>query len=373
MKITAVETFPVRVPLVPSHRMISALGRHEVSQYVLVRVTTDTGIDGAGEATVLPRWSGETVWGAKAIIDEVFGPALIGIDPEDIAEVDGILDRLSVGNWFAKSAIEMACWDIVGKAKRQPIYELLGGAQRSTDIRCRFSMGAYDPERARNRTAELVREGFTTIKVKVGTKLAKDVERVRIVREVAGDEIDLVIDANGGFDVETAIEAARQLEDTQISLFEQPTPRGDFQGLAEVRRETGLKVMADDICFDYFDALECIRANACDVISIYPGKNGGIRKSQRIAELAADHGVACSIGSNLELDIACAAMAQLVVGCKNLQVESYPGDILGPTYHEQRVVTNRLVIEGPIVQLNDAPGLGVTVDWELVQTLWPTA
>ena len=68
-----------------------------------------------------------------------------------------------------------------------------------------------------------------------------------------------------------------------------------------------------------------------------------------------------------------AAMAQLVVGCKNLQVESYPGDILGPTYHEQRVVTNRLVIEGPIVQLNDAPGLGVTVDWELVQTLWPTA
>ncbi|WP_166820130.1 mandelate racemase/muconate lactonizing enzyme family protein [Thalassoroseus pseudoceratinae] len=373
MRITSVETFPVRVPLVPSHRMISALGRHEVSQYVLVRIETENGLEGAGEATVLPRWSGETVWGAKAIIDEVFAPALIGVDPEDIEKVDEILDQLSVGNWFAKSAIEMACWDVVGKSKVQPIFELLGGPKRSSEIRCRFSMGAYDPDRARNRTVELLRDGFTTIKVKVGTNLADDVERVRIVREVAGDEIDLVIDANGGFDVETAIEAARQLEDARVTLFEQPTPRGDFQGLAQVRRETGLKVMADDICFDLNDALECIRADACDVISIYPGKNGGIRKSQRIAELAAEYGVACSIGSNLELDVACAAMAQLVVGCENLQVESYPGDILGPIYHERRIVTDPLAIEGPIVRLNDSPGLGVNVDWELVRELWPSA
>ncbi len=371
MKITSIETFPVRVPLVPSHRMISALGRHEVSQYVLTRVETDAGLVGAGEATVLPRWSGETVWGAKAIIDEVFAPGLVGVDPEDIDEVDRILDQLSVGNWFAKSALEMACWDIVGKAKGKPIYELLGGPQRSTAIRCRFSMGAYDPDRARNRTAELVRDGFTTIKVKVGTNLDEDVERVRIVREVAGDKIDLVIDANGGFDTRTAIEAARQLEDARISLFEQPTPRGDFQGLADVRRETGLTIMADDICFDYNDALECIRADACDVISIYPGKNGGIRKSQRIAELAAENGVACSIGSNLELDIASAAMGHLVVGCKNLQVEQYPGDILGPIYHERRVVTDPLSISGPIIELNDSPGLGVTVDWNMVRTLWP--
>jgi len=367
MKITHIETYPVKIPVKPERRMISALGQHTVSRYVLVRVLTDAGIEGAGEATVIPRWSGETVWGARALIDRVLAPELIGCDPADIVEIDRRMDAACLHNWFAKAALEMACWDIVGKAEGKPVYELLGGAVRPLAIRSRYSMGAYEPERASARAKELVAAGFTTIKVKVGRDATADVERVRVVREAIGPELELTIDANCGWQVDTAIRAIREMADYKVALVEQPTPDGDYAALARVRRETGLPVMADDICFNLVHAQELVRNDCCDVISVYPGKQGGIRKAREIIDFAARNNVACSIGSNLELDIATAAMAHLVAASPNMQVEKYPGDMLGADYHEIRVAKNPVLIEGPITTITSAPGLGVDVDWQLVK------
>lgn len=346
--------------------MISSLGQHILSDYVLVRIGTDAGIEGVGEATVMPRWSGETVWGAKAVIDFCLAPLLIGCDPHAIAEIDRRIDRACAHNWFAKSAIEMACWDIQGKAAGKPVYELLGGACRPGSIVCRFSMGAYEPDRARRRAKELVSEGFNTIKVKVGGDPDRDLERVRIVRDAIGPDRPIVIDANCGWDAETAIRCVNALEDCRIALVEQPTPDGDYESIARVRRAVKPPVMADDMCFNLIHARELIRNDACDVISLYPGKNGGIRKSKEIAEFAARHGVACSIGSNLEWDIGTAAMGHLVVACSNMQVEKFPGDMLGPEYHEIRIARNPLEIKGPVVTITDRPGLGIDVDWDTV-------
>lgn len=370
MKITRIVTFPVEIPLKPERRMISALGQHTVSRYLLVRVETDAGIDGAGEATVMPRWSGETVWGAQALIDRVFAPLIVGRDPHDIDGLAKLMDQAAAHNWFAKSAIEMACWDILGKVAGKPVYELLGGAARPLAIRCRFSMGAYDPDRARRRAQELVDEGFTTIKVKVGTDPDADVERVTIVRDVIGPDREIVIDANCGWDAATAIAAFNRMEERglNVGLFEQPTHNGDYAALAEVRQAISAKVMADDIVFDLVHARECIRNNAADVISVYPGKNGGIARTKQIVDYCAKHNVPCSIGSNLELDIATAAMCHTVVACPNLQVETYPGDILGPDYHEISIAKNPISIAGPIVTISDAPGLGVDVDWGVVES-----
>ena len=337
MKITHIETYPVCIPVKPERRMISALGQHTVSRYVLVRVLTDTGLEGAGEATVIPRWSGETVWGAQALIDRVLAPELIGCDPLDVVEIDRRMDASCLHNWFAKAAIEMACWDIRGKAAGQPVYNLLGGAKRPLSIRSRYSMGAYEPERASARARELIALGFTTIKVKVGRDPAADVQRVRAVRAAIGPEIELTIDANCGWDADTAIDCLRQLKDCRLALVEQPTPDGDYAVLARVRREIGLPIMADDICFNLVHARELVRNACCDVISVYPGKQGGIRKAVQIVDYAAAHNLPCSIGSNLELDVGTAAMAHLVVGCQNMQVEKFPGDVLGADYHEVRI------------------------------------
>lgn len=367
MKIQAIETYPVAIPLKPERRMISALGRHEVSRFVLVRLRTDEGIDGLGEATVTPRWSGETVWGARALIDRVLAPVLIGCDPADVAEIDRRMDAVCSRNWFAKSAIEMACWDAVGKEAEKPLFELLGGAVRPLSFRCRFSMGAYDVEKARRVAAERVAAGFTTIKVKVGGEPDDDIRRVRAVRETIGDEIELVVDANGGWYADTAIRCLGDLTDCRIALVEQPTRDGDYAALARVRGETGHKILADDICFDLVHARELIRQQCCDAISVYPGKQGGLRKARTMIELAAAHGIPCTIGSNLEWDVATAAMAHLVVAAKNLQIESIPGDVLGPSYHEFSIARQPIEIEGPCVTITDRPGLGIEIDWETVR------
>lgn len=366
MKITRVESYMVRVPLKPERRMVSALGRHDVSDYVVVRLSVDSGIEGVGEATVTPRWSGETVWGARAAIDRLLAPRLVGVDVNDVAEIDRRLDAAAVGNHFAKAALEMACWDVCGKAAGKPVYELLGGPCREHQVRCRFSLGAYEPERAARIAAERVAEGFTTIKVKVGGPVEDDLARVRAVREAIGPRVDLLVDANAAWDTATAIEALGRMADCRLVLVEQPTPRGDFAALATVRREAGLPVMADDICFDLADARELIDRQACDVISIYPGKQGGLRKAMAVASLAAEAGVACTIGSNLEWDIATSAMGQLVLAHPNVQVERYPGDMLGPVYHELRLARNPIRIEGPLVTVPGGPGLGIDVDWDAV-------
>lgn len=347
--------------------MISALGRHDESKFVLVRLETDDGIVGAGEATVTPQWSGETVWGAQAIIEKLFAPLVTGCDPADIDTISGRMDGVAVGNWFAKSAIEMACWDVVGRSQQKPVYELLGGACRPLTIRNRFSLGAYEPRVAAERAAALVANGFQTIKVKVGTDPEQDVERVRAVREAIGQDIELTIDANGGWDEQRASSCLAKMRDCHIALVEQPLPRGNYHGLKELRRATGHKILADESCFDEVHLQELLLFECCDAITLYPGKQGGIAKACRMARIAGEHGIPCTIGSNLEWDVGAAAMMQFIVASPNVRIETIPGDCLGPSYHEFAVVTNPLTIDGPFTTLPAAPGLGVEVDWALVE------
>jgi len=367
MKIASIEAIPVRIPLTAERRMISALGRHDVSQFVVVRLTTDTGIVAAGEATATPRWSGETVWGVQAIIQNLFAPLLEGFDLDDLPAIDTRMDLAAIDNWFAKSAIEMACWDALGKAAQRPVYELLGGAVRPLTIRNRFSMGAYAPEVAAERAKQRIAAGFTTIKVKVGTGPELDVQRVHAVREAIGPDNHLTIDANGGWNDEQARYCLKKIADCNVELVEQPLPRGDYSQLRKLRLDTGIKVLADESCFDEVHLRELILHDCCDAVTLYPGKQGGIAKARKLASIAADAGIPCTIGSNLEWDIGAAAMMQFVVSTPNVQIEQIPGDCLGPSYHEFSIVRNPLKIEGAFTSLNPEPGLGIDVDWDLIE------
>lgn len=367
MKISEIETIPVRIPLKPERRMKSALGSHEVSEFVLVRLTTDSGVVGCGEATATPRWSGETVRGVQAMIDDVLAPAVIGCDVSDIDQIDRRMEGVTVYNWFARSAIEMACWDAVGKAQDQPVYELLGGPTRDLTIRNRFSLGAYPPEIAAERAAERVAAGFQTIKVKVGTGNETDIARVKAVREAIGADIEMTIDANGGWSDEDARYCLPRLEEFDIRLVEQPLPRGNYRQLKALRSDLGIRVLADESCFDMEELLELVHQDCCDAITLYPGKQGGIQRAVRMAAVAAEYGIPCTIGSNLEWDPGAAAMMHFIVAAPNVCLEEIPGDCLGPSYHEFSIVTDPLQIEGPFTTLTDRAGLGVEVDWEKVE------
>jgi L-alanine-DL-glutamate epimerase-like enolase superfamily enzyme len=337
----------------------SSLGTHPVSRYLLVEVGTEEEVWGVGEATVSAVWSGETAAGARALIEEYLGPALMGRDATDIPGALVAMDRVVWGNPFTKAALEMALWDVWGQAEGRPVYELLGGACRSLEMPIRFSLAAGTPEGTAALAARRVSEGFRTIKVKVGTDPAADVSRVRAVREAVGPDVRLTIDANGGWDAETAIGAVREMGPFDLALVEQPTPREDLGAMARVRRAVDVPVMADESVFTLAEAREALRREAADVLSIYPGKNGGIWRSREIAELAAESGVACAVGSNLELDVATAAMCHLAVAVPNVAAERFPGDLLGPLYYQESVVREPIRYTGGAVHCPLGAGLGV--------------
>jgi muconate cycloisomerase len=200
------------------------------------------------------------------------------------------------------------------------------------------------------------------LKVKVGLDLAGDLARVRAVREEAGPTVKLTIDANCGWNATTARHALDQLHPMNLLVAEQPIAPGDNEAMAALRTLCGIPIMADESVFTAADAWNVLRAHAADVISIYPGKNGGIAAAIEIAHLAGAAGVACHVGSNLELGIGSAAMLHLAAAVPAIDSSTYPADILGPHYHESDLLTIPLQLEPDGARVPDGPGLGVELD-----------
>lgn len=363
MKITAIETIPISVGVDRRVGQVQdAKGFRFTSHLLVIVVHTDAGIDGLGEFNGSPDWSGETQGGAKALIDGHLAPRLIGEDPRRIRLCMGKLTK-TFANPFAKAALEMALFDILGKSLETPLYQLLGGAVRPFELPLRFPIMPVGPAESAEVAVRMVAEGFRTIKLKVGhDPLDYDLTRVRLVREAIGPEVRLTVDANGGWSVSEAIRASHLLEEFDVAFVEQPVHRLDLGGLARVRRRTQLPVMADEAVFTPQDALACIKQDAADIISVYPGKNGGILNTLAIVSMAEAAGVHCAIGSNLEWDIASAAMAHLAVALPNIAVERYAADIIGPVFHVEHCLATSWNACGGQVTVPTGPGLGVSLD-----------
>jgi muconate cycloisomerase len=366
MTLTAVHAEPIVGRVRPELAIVSSLGEHLVGNYVVVRLEDDSGKEGLGEASVTCVWSGETQAGVIALVRDIFTPLLVGADPFDTEWIIRRLDRAAFANSFAKAAIEMALLDLQGQLLGVPAFRLLGGRQQSTaGIRLKFVVGAVEPDLAAERAARIVRQGWRAVKVKIGRHdhPRADVDRLRAVRDAVGPEVWLSVDANGGYSVDQAVWAARQLEALGVALFEQPTRRGDHAAMAEVRCRSGIPIMADESIFTHQDVLEVVRHRAADVLSLYPGKHGGVRATQQLAKTAEAAGIPCTIGSNLEREIATAAMAHVTVSTANIQCDRFPGDLIGPLYFEAPL-TAPLRYEADQLWVPDGPGLGVALPRE---------
>jgi L-alanine-DL-glutamate epimerase-like enolase superfamily enzyme len=362
MKIIRIEPIPVCVPLKKGLTTKTAHGEHVVSPYVIVRVHTDEGLVGLGEATVAPRWTGETSRSCVAAIEELIGPALLGKDPSRITALRAVMDRELKLNPFTKAAVEMALWDLAGKATGKPVYELLGGKVRE-HVATKWSVSGRPPAEAAAIARWAMGRGFRTMKVKVGLGPDADVERVAAVRDVIGPAAKLGVDANGGWgDSATAIAAIARLKLLGIDFAEQPVWAGDPEEMAAVRRSAGLPIVADESLYTLADAKQLVRAGACDVFSIYVGKAGGLGPAKAIADFALEAGIACTIGSNLELGVGSAAMIHLGLAHRGIMTDAYPCDIIGPFFYEDDFLTEPLVLDGGRAVISDRPGLGVELD-----------
>ena len=387
MQIVRIETIPVRVPIKPELAIRSGRGgSHTVSPFMLVKIHTNEGTIGFGEASCTPRWSGEDQVTAAHFVDEYFAPLLIDETVDDVARLNSKFTSCVAGNFFTKAAVEMALWDIAGKATGKPVWQLLSQGSRQPPsavaspadvtrsvparlvVPIKWSVSGVEPAKAAEIARWAVAQGFSAMKVKVGIDPEDDVARVRAVREAVGDGVKLGVDANGGWlTPQIAIEMINRIyHECGIYFAEQPLPAGDHDALAEVRRDVSVPIIADESVYTLADAKMLARVGAADVFSIYIGKAGGIGLAREIAEFAQSAGIQCTIGSNLELGVGSAAMMQFAASAPGIDADAYPCDIIGPLFYEDDVLTEPLRLGGGFAQLTDRPGLGIELDEEKV-------
>jgi L-alanine-DL-glutamate epimerase-like enolase superfamily enzyme len=264
----------------------------------------------------------------------------------------------------AKAGIEMALWDIVGKALKTPVYNLLGGKVRDR-IPLSFSVPFGKPEDMAAYAVDKVKAGHRTVKVKVGNDDASDIAAVRRVREAIGPHIKLRVDGNMGWPTaKHAIRMIRAMEPYDIELIEQPLAAHDLRGMAEVRRAIGVPLMADESIRNPRSAMDVIRHEAADIGNVYVTEAGGLMNASRIFAMFEAAGLPCMIGSMPEFGIGTAAQIHLGVAMTNLGPDS---DTCGILYHEEDLLTKPLRIDGGFAYPPEGPGLGVEVDLSVLE------
>lgn len=365
MKIRQIEIIPLLVPVREDRMIQGSRGAHAVSPFALVLVRTDDGLEGLGEVSCTPRWSGEDAWTATHVIERYIAPWLIGRDPRRIHEIVTRMGLSLHGHHFAKAGIEMALWDLLGKSVGLPVHQLLGGPTKD-EVRTKFSIGGGSPDRVAELAAWAVSAGFEVMKVKVGSRDDTDLRRFMAARQGAGDDAVIGVDANGGWDFPTARRIAPQLVDHGAAFIEQPLSPADPHGAAELRRQLGVPLIADDAIGTPDQAAAVIEAGAADVLSLYVGMAGGIAAARRIGELASAHQLGWMIGSNLELGIGMAAHTHVAVSVPDLADDYIPCDIISSFYYEADVVTGLDVQPGRVI-VPTGPGLGVELDAEVIE------
>jgi o-succinylbenzoate synthase len=321
--IQQIEVYPVTLAYREPFRI--APGASTESRNVVVKIVTDYGVYGWGEASPSERVTGETAETVIKVLDKI-APKLIGMCPLRIEQDVELMDNLVAGNPSAKAAIDIALHDIFGKTVRKELYRVLGGYR--TEVLTDITLSIKSPKEMARDAVKAVKKGFKALKVKVGVNPEEDVERIRLIREAVGEKIEIRIDANQGWTPKQAIEVLNKIEKFNIQFAEQPVPAEDLKGLMEVKRNSSIPIMADESVHSPEDALRLIRAEAVDLINIKLMKSGGIHKAKKIAAIAEAAGIPCMIGCMGESEIGIAAGAHLAAAVRNIQYADLDSDLL---------------------------------------------
>jgi len=323
MGIQQIEVYPVTLRYKEPFRI--APEAHTESQNVVVKIVTDYDVIGWGESSPSKRVTGETAETVMNVIDKI-ALKLIGMCPLRIEQTVEVMDSIVKGNPAAKAAIDIALHDILGKTVKKSLFMVMGGYR--TQVLTDITLGIKSPKEMAKDAAKAVKKGFKALKVKVGVNPTEDIERLRLIREAAGEDIQIRIDANQGWKPKQAIEALNKMEKFNIQFAEQPVPAEDLKGLIEVKRNSPIPIIADESIHSPQDAIRLIQAEAVDLINIKLMKSGGILKGRKIAEIAEAANIPCMIGCMGESEIGIAAGAHLAAAVRNIQYADLDSDIL---------------------------------------------
>jgi muconate cycloisomerase len=381
MKITHIEIIPVELPLVREHKMAYNPGER-IGKFSLVRMETDEGITGWGEAPTEMHWGGDygCYYGESQkttyhLIKDFLEPILKGADPFRLEAIYQKMNQKVKGYPYAKAALEIALLDIIGKAKNIAIAQLLFGPYRD-EIPIQHSIGLMSPEEAAREAALVAEEGIRTLKVKIGVELGRDVETIRQVRGVVGPNIQIRVDGNRGYpSAHEAIRALRRMEPFDLLLAEQPVE--GIEAMAQVARAVDVPLMADESVWTPQDVSRIHQAEAARYLNVYITKSGGPVRAKKLVHAAAAVGLECGAGGMVELGIANAA--NLHFACSSPEITlacgfpvPYPGDNarksrIACSYYRDTLEKNPPEFKNGCLSVPQGPGLGIEIDEEKVQ------
>lgn len=364
MKITDVKTTLFEVPLQDgaygqSQRFISDL------PHIIVHISTDEGVTGTGLCAGPPKLM-------SGIIEEVMKPLIIGEDPLFVEKLWNKMYRRTFGYGragamiMAISGIDVTLWDIVGKVADMPVYKLLGGYRDKAPI---YAMTGYYKRSTdielllEDRYNRWVGEGFKTIKMKVGLlRVEEDVRRVKMVRDAIGDEIGLMVDANGAWNAHQAIRFAKKVERYDPFWFEEPVRADDVKGYAEVVRAVDIPVAGGENEYLRYGFRPLIEEKAIDIIQVDPLKSGGFTEFRKISAMASAFNLPVGLHCEEEYEV---SMHLAASDPNSISVEVHPDPGRNPLY--QAIWEDPPKIRDGYIELPEKPGLGIELSEEAVK------
>ena len=375
MKIVGMEITPITLEWKKTiGESFGEVGKREDD--VIVQIFTDDGLSGLGEGMTLgPYYGRESQGTVTALLAEHFwSKVLLDEDPFNIDLIHYKMDRAVSENSFAKTAIDLALHDIVGKALGIPVCKLIGGSY-TDQLALHWPIGIGTPEEIEEEVLKGMKAGFRAVKMKIGSDARLDVEMVKTVREAVGPDVAIIVDANQAYDVKRAIQIIRRIEKYDVQRVEQPVHYRDLDGLAMVRRAVEVPIGACESAITLQDIVQIIRKEAADFLNFKVMRSGGFYPSKAIVQMATAAGIFCAgstmLGMGIELAVdAHFAASTIALGPSPYKFHGIASGILKFfNTVDSKGITKDIVNETPAISkgfltVPKGPGLGITLNRE---------
>lgn len=361
VKIDRIEIFPVKYPTVMRFKFFEGPTSGSGRAAVLIKITADDGTVGWGESVPVPRWSYETLEGAVSTLENYLVPILIGMNPFDLKAIHTVMNQevansFSTGAPITKAGIDIALHDLIGKLTGRNVAELWGRSLPD-ELVLSWTLNPKTLDDLEPLIAKGRERGFENFNIKVAPDPAFDVEMCTIVKRLAPDGF-LWGDANGGYDLATAMAVAPRLADAGMAVFEQPLPANRLTGYQEMKKQGALPIIMDEGVISPSDLIEFMKLGCCDGVAMKPARCGGLVSAVQQVEIMEDAGL-MFLGSGLtDPDVSLAA-SLILYGAYGLK---FPAALNGPQFLGASVIKEPFVAQGGKVRIPKGPGLGIEVD-----------
>lgn len=341
---------PLRVPFKTALRTVEAI------EDVIIKLETDTGHIGYGEAPPTVAITGDSLDGIMAALNGPIGPGLIG---RDISDIDGncrIVQNALPGNSSAKAAAEIALYDLYGQFRDMPLYRVLGSGTPRLLTDLTISVNDTDTMIADCKSA--IARGFHALKIKVGKHPEGDLARLRAIRLAVAGRASLRIDANQGWNAQQTIAVMQALESdgAAFELIEQPVPADDIEGMIAIKAAIRTPLLADESAFNLAQVKQLAERGGADIFNIKLMKTGGLSQAIAIADYCQAEGLQCLMGCMLEGGISAAAAVHLAIARSRVITKI---DLDGPSLGMFNPIDGNVHFDDAVITVSERPGLGI--------------